>query len=431
MVRERLSRAVAGISALSVALTVAACGGDAGEGSGGVLRVWALEDGIVNKVEEASLDRFNDTDSATARLETFGNDPYKDRLRTALGSGNPPDVFFNWGGGNLKEYVDADAVHDITPLLENNPELKDAFIPSVLDVGKIGDKYYGVPMRGTQPVVLYYNKKLFDDAGVQPPETYADLLDLVDTFKQEGVTPISLAGSQAWTELMWAEYLLDRTAGPEVFQAIRDGEGDGWKHPAVLESLTKLKELVDRGAFGKDFESVGYDEGGSSALLAQGKAAMHLMGSWEYTNQLNESPDFVKNGDLGWVPFPAIEGGKGDASNVVGNPANLYSISARSDNTEAAEKFLSTQMHSQEYVDELIEIGDVPVVTGIEDKLAKTDNSEHATWLYELVLDAESFQLSWDQDLPSAEATKMLEQLAALFLGEQTPEGFVDTMAGQ
>jgi xylobiose transport system substrate-binding protein len=157
---------------------------------------------------------------------------------------------------------------------------------------------------------------------------------------------------------------------------------------------------------------------------------MHLMGTWEYTNQLSESPEFVENGDLGYVPFPAVEGGAGDPSNVVGNPANLYSVTEKSGNPEAAEDYLLEQMSSDEYVDEMIEIGDVPVVVGIEDKLAETDNADHAVWLYNLVLDAQSFQLSWDQDLPSEEARVMLEQLAALFLGDQTPQGFVDTMAG-
>lgn len=151
----------------------------------------------------------------------------------------------------------------------------------------------------------------------------------------------------------------------------------------------------------------------------------------EYTNQLSESPEFVEGGDLGWVPFPTIEGGSGDPSNVVGNPANMYSISADSGNAEVGEDYLLEQMASEEYVDELIEIGDVPVVVGIEDKLAETANAEHATWVYDLVLNAQSFQLSWDQDLPSDQATRMLEQLTAVFLGDQTPEGFVEAMSGQ
>jgi raffinose/stachyose/melibiose transport system substrate-binding protein/xylobiose transport system substrate-binding protein len=421
--RTRLAAAAAGLALLT---SLAACGG----GGDDKLRVWALQDDAVNPVQTDSIDAFNDTDPKTElELQTYANDPYKDRLRTALGSDNGPDVFFNWGGGNLKEYVDAGDVEDLTQVLEDNPDFKDKFIPSVLDVGKLDGKYYGIPMRGTQPVVLYYNKKVFDDAGVQPPKTWDDLLDLVSTFEDKGVTPIALAGSQSWCELMWAEYLLDRVGGPQVFQTIRDEGPSGWKQPEVLQAMTMLKQLIDAGAFGDKFASVGYDEGGASSILADGDAAMHLMGTWEYTNQLSESPDFVKNGDLGYVPFPAVPGGKGDPGDVVGNPANLYSVSKNSSDPKTAEDYLVDEMASDDYIQGLIDIGDVPVLKGLEDKLAQTDNADHATWLYNLVLHAPSFQLSWDQDLPSKQATLVLDQLSQLFLGDQTPQGFVDTMS--
>lgn len=431
----RTTSVLAGLTGL--ALTLAACGssgpaGSAGSSGGGegAIQVWALQDTVLNPIEQASVERFNASDApGEASLETFGNDPYKQRLRVALGSPNAPDVFFNWGGGNLKQYVDAGEVEDLTPLLEEDADLKDAFIPSVLEAAQIDGAYYGLPMRGVQPVALYYNKRVFADAGVEPPTTYDELLELVDVFRERGVTPVALAGSQAWTELMWAEYLLDRIGGPEVFRAIRDGEEGAWEHPAVLEALTAIRELVDRGAFGEDFASVGYDVGGASTLLAQGDAAMHLMGSWEYVNQLGQSPDFVEAGDLGFVPFPSVEGGAGDPANVVGNPTNFYSVAADSDAKETAKAYVSTALDDPAYVADLVAAGDVPAVTGVEDQLAEGDDADYTTWVYDLVAEAPSFQLSWDQDLPSDEATEMLTQLSRLFLGEQTPEGFVEVMS--
>ncbi len=419
-------------------LTLTACGnagpqaggGGSGQGTGSV-QVWALQDTALNPIEKASVQRFNDGDRAgQASLQTFGNDPYKQKLRVALGSPQPPDVFFNWGGGNLKEYVDAGKVEDLTSLLDGDPELKGSFIPSVLDAAKIDGKYYGIPMRGVQPVALFYNKKLFADAGAQPPKTWNDLLGLVDTFKARGVTPIALAGSQAWTELMYAEYLLDRRGGPEVFQAIRDGEPDAWRDPAVLQAMRDIRTLVDRGAFGTKYASVGYDVGGASTLLAQGRAAMHLMGSWEYVNQLGQSPRFVKEGNLGWAAFPTVEGGKGDPKNVVGNPTNFYSVAAASKAKQTAKDFVSTALNDPQYVDALVKAGDVPAVAGVAAKLASADNADYTQWIYQLVNEAPSFQLSWDQDLPSDQATRMLTELQKLFLGDQTPEGFVAAMAG-
>lgn len=430
---RRLTRVAVSASTLVLLGSLVACGSSGPGGSGGeggTAQVWALQDTTLNPIEESQIERFNESsESGDAELATFGNDPYKQRLRTAIGSPQAPDLFFNWGGGNLKEYVDAGKVEDLTPLLEENPELKDAFLPSVLNGAVLDGKTYGLPMRGVQPVELFFNSEVLEAAGVTPPETWDDLLTAVDKIKATGVTPIALAGSQPWTELMWAEYLLDRVGGPEVFQNIRDGKNGGWNQPEVLQALTMLQDLIDRGAFGTEFASVGYDVGGASTILAQGDAGLHLMGSWEYVNQLGQSPDFVTSGNLGWTSFPAVAGGKGDPSNLVGNVSNFYSLTSDSKNKEVAKEFLATALTDEEYVSDLVAAGDVPPVTGVRDQLEEADNADYTTWIYDETVNAKNFQLSWDQDLSAEQSTKMLTELQRLFLGETTPQGFVDTMS--
>jgi raffinose/stachyose/melibiose transport system substrate-binding protein/xylobiose transport system substrate-binding protein len=427
----------AAIATAALAAVLAACGSSgpadsSGSGSGGsTFQVWTLQDTAMQPTWKLSIDNFNKTSKeGQAKLALFGNDPYKQKLRTAIGSPNAPDVFFNWGGGNLKEYTDANKVQDLTAALDAKPDVKSAIIPAVLDGAKIDGKFYGVPARGMQPVVLYYNKKVLSDAGVEPPKTWDDLLTAVDKLKAKNVTPIALAGNQTWTELMWAEYLLDRNGGPEVFEKIRNGDKSGWKDPAVIQTITQIQDLIKRGGFGTKYASVGYDAGGASTILAQGRAGFHLMGSWEYVNQLGQSPKFVKDGGLGWTAFPAVTGGKGDPSNVVGNPANYYSVTSGSKNVKGATDFVLSQMTSPEYIDSLIAAGDVPAVTGVEDKLKASANGEHAVFVYGLANDAKHFGQSWDQDLPAAEATAMLTELAKVFLNQVTPQQFADTLAG-
>ncbi|MCK2244994.1 MULTISPECIES: extracellular solute-binding protein [unclassified Crossiella] len=428
MLRRSRPRVLRLLALVLAAGALAACGTSGPAGQAGVT-VWALQDTVLNPIEQQSVDRFTRAGGA-AKLETFGNDPYKQKLRVALGSPNPPSAFFNWGGGNLKEYVDAGKVADLTPLLAEHPGLGEAFLPNVLDAARLDGKLYGLPMRGMQPVVLFYNKEVFAAAGARPPGTWDELLALVETFKARNVQPIALAGSQAWTELMWAEYLLDRIGGPEVFRAVK-GNPEGWRHPAVLESMTRLKDLIDRGGFGRDFAGVGYDLGGASTILAQGKAAMHLMGSWEYVNQLGQSPEFVKRDALGWVPFPALPGGKGDPRDLVGNPANFYSVAAGSSTVDQAKKFVATQLHDPAYVQALIDAGDVPAVTGLAEQLAKAPNAAYTGWLYDRVRAAPHFQLSWDQDLPAEQATFLLTQLQEFFLGKLSPRQFADALASR
>jgi xylobiose transport system substrate-binding protein len=440
---RRLTKVAVSATTLALLGSMAACGSDntaggsggGGGGGGGTADVWALQDTNLNPIEQASIDRYNDGDGpGAAKLSTFGNDPYKQRLRTAINSPQAPDVFFNWGGGSLKEYVDAGKIEDLTPMLNDNPDLKNAFLPSVLAGAEIDGKQYGLPMRGVQPVLMFGNLDVLKANGInEMPATWDDLLADVTTLKTAGIkTPIALAGSQSWTELMWAEYLLDRVAGPEKFQAIRDNGGSAWSDPDVLKSMQMLKDLIDAGAFGaaEDFSSNSYDEGATSQILANGDAGFHLMGSWEFTNQLGNSPDFVNGGGLGVAPFPTISGGKGDPSNLVGNVSNFYSVTSASPNKEAALEYVKTALTDPTYVSDLIKAGDVMPIAGAREQLAAADNGEYLTQVYDLTSDAKNFQLSWDQDLAADQASKMLTELSNLFLGQQTPEGFVAAMAG-
>jgi raffinose/stachyose/melibiose transport system substrate-binding protein/xylobiose transport system substrate-binding protein len=418
----------------AAAAVLAACqGGPAGptpRPADGTLSVWALNDPAVQPALQGSLARFNATSpKVKARLQVFGNDPYKQKLPLAMGASQGPDVFFNWGGGSLRDLARAGKVRDITERVQFSNELQEAFFPNVLAAAEIDGKNYGLPMRGVQPLVLYYNKQVLAAAGVTPPRTWDELLTTVDRLKAHGVVPIALAGSQAWTELMWAEYLLDRIGGYSVFDQIANGDQAAWRDSSVLEAMTRIQQLVDRGAFGPGFASVRYDAGGASTLLAQGRAGMHLMGSWEYGNLLQSEPAFVRSGDLGWVTFPAVPGGLGPAADVVGNPANFYSIAQDAPNGDAAEDFIALQLNSPQYVDALIKAGDVPAVTGIEDRLARSPNSKHALFVYGLVRDAPNFALSWDQALPPAQAQVLLSSLQKVFLKQLTPQQFADTMA--
>ncbi|WP_026211817.1 extracellular solute-binding protein [Longispora albida] len=425
--RSTLRTAVA-VAASALALALAACGSPADAGPS--MQVWVLQDKALNPVQQKVTDTYNaGKPSVRAAVQPFANDPYKQKLQTAIGSPNAPDVFLNWGGGNLNTYVKAGNVTDLTAALDANPAFKNSFLPSVLDGGKINGRYYGVPMAGVQPVILFFNKDVLAKAGVTaPPATWAAMLAAIDRLKAAGVIPIALAGSQAWTELMWLEYLLERVGGPQVFADIEAGKPGAWSHPAVLTALTMIRDLVDRGAFGTSFGSVGQDSGGADALLAKGKAGMLLMGSWEYAGQLSTAPEFVQNGRLGWAPFPAVEGGKGDAKAVVGNPSNFFSVSAKSAHGPHAISYIEKTVTSPDYVSGLIKIGQVPAVAGLSAQLASGPNASYTTFVYDMVKDAPSFTQSWDQALDPATAQKMLTNLQQVFNKQISPQQFVTAM---
>lgn len=409
---------------------VTACG-SSGPGTGttaGTFQVWALQDPQNQPIIQAGLDQFNKASSTKGKLTVYVNDAYKQKLQVSMGSANAPDIFFNWGGGNLAPYVKAGQVAPLDDALSKNPNVKSAFLDSVMKTANIDGKQYGLPLNGIQPVILYYNKSVFNKYGQQPPKTWDDLLNLVSTFKSKGVTPIALPGSQGWTELMYLEYLLDRVGGPGKFAAIAAGTSGAWGDPAVLTSLQMCQDLAKRGAFGTNFASINYDNTGASALFTTGRAAMFLMGSWEYTSEEQNFASFFKSGNLGYTIFPTVTNGTGDPKDIVGNPSNYFSVRANSKSVSAATDFLIKTMSSDAYVGQLVNSGQVPAIKGVNSKFSSSPNADFLNFTYGMANDAPAFTQSWDQALSPSVASTLLTNLQKLFLSGISPQQFVSAM---
>ena len=105
---------------------------------------------------------------------------------------------------------------------------------------------------------------------------------------------------------MWLEYLVDRIGGPKVFDRIKDGDTAGWGDPAGAEGRADGHGNWSTAApSARTSTRWTTATAGRRPLLAKGKAAMHLMGSWEYSTQLGKAPDFARRTWAG-APFPDV-----------------------------------------------------------------------------------------------------------------------------
>lgn len=431
MKRRNLLSLLAGAAVTAVVLSGCSAGGNGGGGGGaGQATLWGLQGDDTDTVQN-SIDAWNkEHPEQSIKPDFFANDAYKTKIRTAVGAGDGPTFIYSWGGGGLADYVKADQVEDLTPYLEKNPEIQEKYIDSLLTSGVVDGKTYALPNNKIQPVVLYYNKTVFKDAGVEPPTTWNELMDAVKVFNDKGIAPFGLGGQSKWPNLMWLQYLTDRIGGPEAFQRVLDGEKDAWSDPAIIGALEKIQELVDAKGFVNGFSSIAADTGADRALLYTGKAAMLLQGGWVYQGLKTDAPDFVDNKEVGFISFPEVEGGKGDPKNVVGNPSNFWSVSSTaSDEQKAtAEAYLKDGLNNDAYVADIIKSGAVPVVKGADELIAKSPDADFLEFAYNLASDAPHFQLSWDQALSPDQADAMLTNLDQIFLGAITPEKFADNM---
>jgi raffinose/stachyose/melibiose transport system substrate-binding protein len=401
----------------------------AGGGAAGAATMWSLSGQPNQGIRQTSVDAFNKLGKGTVKVTFFQNDPYKQKIRTAVGAGQAPTIIYGWGGGILGSYAAANQVEDLTSWLSENAAFKDQFIPAVWKAATIDGKIYAVPIQNTQPIVMYYNKTLFDKAGVQPAATWDDVMNLVDVFNKQGVAPFSLGGQSKWTSMMWLEYLFDRIGGPEVFDAIYANKPDSWSDPAVIASGQKVQELVKANGFIKGFSSITADSNADWALLYTGKAAMMLHGGWAYGGMKAVQPKFVASG-LGWGNFPTVPGGKGDPKNTVGNPANYFSISSKATDEEktVAKAYFTDGQNTDAELDAFVKSGQVPIVKAAEPKLASSPDAPFLQFVFNLTKQAPNFQQSWDQALSPTQATELLNNIDQLFLLKITPEQFATAM---
>ena len=279
--------------------------------------------------------------------------------------------------------------------------------------------------------MLYYNKTNFDKIKAPAPQTWGDIMALVPKFNAKGIAPFSLGGQSRWTNMMWLEFLFDRIGGPEVFQAVFDGEKDAWSNPASIKALTEMQKLIKANGFIKGFSSITADSNADQALLYTGKAAMMLHGSWTYGSMSTDGGDFVTGGHLGYMNFPPVEGGKGDPSNTVGNPGQYL--------LDLLEGHRRREGRRQEVLrdrgapptprsKEWVAAGAIPIVNGSDSLLTGSKDADWLKFVYGVASGAKIFAQSWDQALSPTAAEVLLDNIAKLFQLSITPQQFADNM---
>lgn len=343
------------------------------------------------------------------------NEAFKARLVTVMQAGDPPDLFQSWGGGVLWTYAEAGLVRNIAPELEG--EWQDSFsAQAALELFGQNGEYYGVPW-DWGAVGIFYNTELWAQAGLDPdnpPQTWTEFLAAVQALKDAGITPIAIGQGDQWPGHFWWVYLATRIGGGEAFLKAYDRSGS-FADESFVQAGERLLELVELDPFAEGFLGMSY--GDSQIMMVNEEAAMELMGQWApgaYSGADTElGPQLLPK--LGWMPFPMVEGGAGNAGDVLGG-GNGFAVGANAPD-EAIDflKFL-TSVEAQQA--EMAGIYTVPTVAaaeaGIEDPITLR--------LLQARNEAPYFQLYYDQFLPPAIATAVLDAVAGL-MGEQiSPE---------
>ncbi|HEY8471606.1 MAG TPA: extracellular solute-binding protein [Natronosporangium sp.] len=350
--------------------------------------------------------------------EPITNDDFKSTLATQMQAGDPPDIFHTWGGGVLEQYVNAGLVKDLT---DEMPEVIAQIDPAILAPYTINGRVYGLPF-DTGMIGIWYNRELFEQAGLDPdnpPTTWEDFLDAVQTLKEAGITPIAQAGQAPWTLHYWFSYLSLRIMGVDGYRQARDNKS--FQEPGFLQAAQEFKRLIDMEPFQDGYLTMAYGgEGSGPAVMGSGQAAMELMGQWGQTVQEDSSGQVLGDEVIGWFPFPAVEGGAGSITDIYGG-GNGHAIAA--DAPDFVVDFLEYFM--TEGYPQILQVNPgIPVFSDME----IPEEEQNLRTIAEAVSNATEVQLYFDQDLPVTVGNQVNAACAAIADGSMTPEEAVQSM---
>lgn len=379
--------------------------------------LWDVQtQGFLRDIVDNAAAEFNKTSDVPVEVVHLQNDPYKTKLKVVMGAGNPPDIFQTWGGGPLKEYIDAGMVEPVpTDVLDT---LADTYIPAAFDPVTFDEEVYGIPISGLTGVYFWYRKDTFEQYGLTPPETWSEFLEVCETFKQNGVVPLALANKNKWTGSFYYMYLADRLGGADLFQnALYRKNGATFEDPAYIKAGEMLQELAERGYFPEGVNGLDEDLMQASSLLYTQKAGMYLMGTWFLSVAKENFTDMMDQ--LDFFPFPAVEDGDGDPTNLIGSPGQDYhAVTTTSEYIDTAFEFIKTQVMNEDWINAMVANGYVPPVKNASELVEEPALKKIAASFQA----AGSVQVYYDQFMPPAMGEVHKDTVQALIGLEMTPE---------
>jgi N-acetylglucosamine transport system substrate-binding protein len=303
-----------------------------------------------------------------------------------------------------------------TPYGESKGTWRDSFIPEILKLGEYQGQTYLLPYYLTLNG-WWYNVRLFEQNGWQPPTTYDELLSLGEKIKAKEIAPLTYQGKYPYYALQG--FILPWAIRLGGVQALRDVEAlkpGAWKAEPFLQAARMVDELRRKGFFQSGANGLSHTEAQMEFL--RGNAAMIPCGTWLESEMKKQMPAGFR---MRFFLPPHVPGGKGEPSALqVG--VEPWLIPSRGRNTALAVdffKYLTSKKKAREFV---VGKGTLTAVSGSNEGELPLTLQAPAEALRGAKVTYTTRYSQWYKGLE--EATR--SATAALLQGQITPEQFVD-----
>ncbi len=253
-------------------------------------------------------------------------DTYTAAVKTGIPSTQGPDVFTWWSNYKIADLAKEGLLEDLSPLFEAE---QGKYNPGILDSFSYEGTIYGAPVL-VASWLMFYNKPVFEQYGLSEPKTWDEFMDICETLKSNGVTPIGFTIGGGWTSFFWFQQIFASNY-PEAYYAVCQGE-QSWDSEEVKKTFEIWKEMIDKGYFTDPGVDLGND---IPPMFAKGEVAMTYCGDW-YTAYFDAIE--LKGGeDYSMFVVPPYEQNR---PNTIIYEAGPICISKNAKNKETAQKFI-------------------------------------------------------------------------------------------
>lgn len=379
--------------------------------------IWATESDT-NRIpfEKALADWNNAHPEIQIVAEGTEGESYKSKLRTAIAVNEVPDIFFSWGAGFSKTFIEAGKVLPLNNYLDDS--IRNSINDGCLENFTYDGTLYGFPtfiIAG----IFYCNEEMFNQYNIKIPETYSELLEAIDLFNQHQITPMAVGLKDGWPGIFYQNILAIRTAGiNKCVDALN--KKISFMQPEFIESAQRVQELVNAGAF--DARSMQLTRHEAELCFINGKVPMFYGGSWA-VGSMERDDSLVKN-HVVVKNFPFIEGASGDAKGFLGGAIDGFMISANTPYKQESVNTLASLCASLSKESYISGAGIPAWKVDLSGEKVSPLNQEVA----KLLEDRDGFVLAWDTFLSGTEAQVHISLVSKLFANTITPEHFAKEM---
>ncbi|HDD24033.1 MAG TPA: carbohydrate ABC transporter substrate-binding protein [Chloroflexi bacterium] len=257
-------------------------------------------DGL-NAMYEIFKQKYPDVEIINATVAGGAGSNAKAVLATRMQAGDPPDSFQVHAGHELIDsWVKAGKMEPVTFIFEENGWL-DKYPQGVIDILSYEGDIWSVPVNIHRSNVMWYNKQVFADNGLEPPASFDEFFAAAEKLQAAGVTPLALGDNGIWTATHLFESVLLGIMGPEKYRGLWAGETD-WNGAEVTKALETFAQMMKY--VNEDHAALSWDQ--AAQLVSDGDAAMTIMGDW--VQGYYTSIDLKADEDYGWAPSPGTAG---------------------------------------------------------------------------------------------------------------------------